>query len=356
MKLDIKPLAFIVSLFLVPVLLIACNAEPPQESAAAEILPVASVQTQKLHYADMGATLMAYGSVVPLSNTIQTLTVPYASRIDNIYVANGQSVKHGDKLLALQPSEDALLAVKQAQQDLVAIKAEHHLLQQRVTLKLATQHDVVVSQLRVDQAKALVQDLSARGAMKPHTFSAAQSGVISTVTVQEGQRIAAGSPLLQWVAQNQLGVSLGVEADNFAQLHTGQPVSLIPVNRPKSAPIDGRIDLINQQIDPVSHLLTVLVKPAANATLLLNEAVQGEITLATQQALVVPRPALLPDGDAYSLFTVVAGRAVKHSVQKGLENSTTVEVIDPTLKVDDTIVVLGNYELQDGMAVSVQQP
>jgi RND family efflux transporter MFP subunit len=343
-------------LYLSALLLVACNTEQPKDSAAPETPPIASVQTQKLHYSDMGTTLTVYGSVVPLSNTLQTLTVPYASRIDNIYVANGQTVKRGDKLLALQPSEDALLAVKQAQQDLAAVKDEHNLLQQRVALKLATQHDVVVSQLRVDQAKALVQDFNARGAMKPHTFTASQSGLISTVTVQEGQRIAAGSPLLQWVAQNQLGVSLGMEADAIAQLHTGQPVNLFMVNRPKTTPIDGHIELINQQIDPLSHLLTVLVKPAANATLLLNEAVQGEMTLAAKQALVVPHSALLPDGDAYTVYTVVANHAVKHTVHKGLENSTTAEIIDPTLKVDDDIVVLGNYELQDGMAVTVQQP
>jgi multidrug efflux pump subunit AcrA (membrane-fusion protein) len=122
----------------VPLLLVACTAEPPQENTAAEPPPVASVKTQKLHYADMGSTLTVYGSVVPLSNTLQILTVPYTSRIDSIYVANGQTVNRGDKLLALQPSEDALLAVKQAQQDLAAVKDEHDLLQQRVALKLAT--------------------------------------------------------------------------------------------------------------------------------------------------------------------------------------------------------------------------
>lgn len=337
-------------------LLAACGGEQAQEDTVAEVAAIAKVQTQKLRHADMSATLTAYGSVAPLPNTLQTLTVPYASRINNVYVSNGQTVKVGDPLLSLRPSEDALLVVKQAQQDLAAVKQEHQLLLERVQLKLATQHDVVISQLRVDQAKVLIQDLTARGSMKAHTFKATQAGVISLVTAQEGQRILAGNPLLQWVAQDQLGVSLGVEPENFAQLHKQQAVSIIPVSRQQHPPINGHIELINQQIDPLTHLLSVLVKPAAKSVLLLNEAVQAQIKLASKQALVAPRSAVLPDGDAYSVFTVVSNHAVKHTVQMGLETSTDVEVNDPTLKADDDIVVLGNYELQDGMAVEVPKP
>jgi RND family efflux transporter MFP subunit len=304
----------------------------------------------------MAAILTVYGSVVPLSNTLQTLSVPYASRIDKVYISNGQTIKLGDALLTLQPSEDALLVVNQAQQDLAAVKQEHQLLLDRVQLKLATQHDVVVSQLRVDQAKALVPDLSARGSMKSHTFKATQAGVIATVNAQEGQRILAGSPLLQWVAKNQLGVSLGIDPDDFSELHNQQQVALIPVNRPHSAVINGHIELINQQIDPLSHLLTVLVKPESTATLLLNEAMQGDITLASKQALIVPRSAVLPAGEDNIVFTVVNHHAVEHKVQIGLETGTELEIIDPTLKPQDDIVVLGNYELQDGMAVEEQKP
>jgi len=48
--------------------------------------------------------------------------------------------------------------------------------------------------------------------------------------------------------------------------------------------------------------------------------------------------------------------AVKHQVQAGLENDTQIEVIANDLKEQDDIVVLGNYELEDGMAVEVKQP
>ena len=81
-----------------------------------------------------------------------------------------------------------------------------------------------------------------------------------------------------------------------------------------------------------------------------------KIIVSSANTLVAPRQALLPDGKAYSLFTIEKGHAVKHQVQVGLENDTQIEVIANDLKEQDDIVVLGNYELEDGMAVEVKKP
>jgi RND family efflux transporter MFP subunit len=341
--------------YLCCLLLIACDAQQ-EGTTEHEPTPVAQVQTSKLEYTNITATLTAYGSVIALPNNLKTLSVPYASRIENVYVSNGQSIHAGDSLLTIQPSEDALLVIKHAQQELAAATQEQKLLQGRIHLKLATQHELVASQLRVDQAKALIQDLTARGSLKSHTLKAEKAGVISTINVQQGQRIAAGSPLLQWAEQNQWRVSLGIEPSSIAQLKTRQQVSLLPATRTFDQAIPGVIESIAQQIDPASHLLTVVVKPSTTAGLLLNESVEGEISLSSKQALVAPSAAVLPDEDGYSVYTVLDNHAIKHRVKLGTETDTQVEVIDPTLNAQDVIVMLGNYELTDGMAVEVQQP
>jgi RND family efflux transporter MFP subunit len=350
-----KPNLFISLLCLFILLLSSCSAEKEQTGSSIEV-SIAQVQTLKLQNSDISATLTVYGSVMPLPSALKTLSVPFACRIKNIKVTNGQAVRKGDPLLTVQPGEDALLAVTQAQQELSAAKQEQKLLQERISLKLATQHELVTSQLRVAQAKALVQDLTSRGATQTHTLTADSSGVISLVNVQQGQRLPAASPLLQWLEQNQWGVSFGVEPENFGQLRLQQEVFLMPVNRAVVHPIRGRIELITQQIDPLTHLITILVRPDAESGLLLNELVQGRITVSSKRTLVAPRAAVLPDADAYSLFTVVQGHAVKHRVQLGIENDKQVEIIGATLKEQDDMVVLGNYELQDGMAVEIKQP
>jgi multidrug efflux pump subunit AcrA (membrane-fusion protein) len=133
-------------------------------------------------------------------------------------------------------------------------------------------------------------------------------------------------------------------------------VLLTPVNKPVAQPVKGHIATITHQIDPVTRLLNVFVRPESNQQLLINDFVQAQIIVSSANTLVAPRQALLPDGKAYSLFTIENGHAVKHQVQTGLENDNQIEVIANDLKELDNIVVEGNYELEDGMAVEVKQP
>ena len=334
------------------VLLMACNTHTEEEEA--EVTPVAKVQTQPLELTDIADTLTAYGSVIALPSNSKNLSVPYASRIERVYVSNGQTVRAGDPLLTLEPSEDALLSVKQAQQELAAATQEQKLLQGRFQLKLATEHELVTSQLRVDQAKALLQDLTARGSLKTHTLKAEKPGIIAAVNVQQEQRIAAGSPLLQWAEQAQWRIALGIEPSRIGLLKTQQAVELTLVNRKLEQSVSGVIEAMTQQIDPLSHLVTVIVKPSKQVDFLLNEWVKAYITLSTKITLVAPRAAVLPDDEGYSVFTVVDKKAVKHTVELGIETDTLVELIDPTLKPQDELVILGNYELTEGMDVEVE--
>jgi len=148
-------------------------------------------------------------------------------------------------------------------------------------------------------------------------------------------------------------VRLGIEPEDYDHLQVDQQVLITPVNTPVSEPVKGRIEIITHQIDPTTRLLNVFVRPALNQTLLINDFVEGRIIISLVNTLLVPRQAVLPDDGGYSLFTVENGHAVKHQVQLGLENDTQVEVIATDLKEQDEAVVLGNYELESGMAVSV---
>jgi multidrug efflux pump subunit AcrA (membrane-fusion protein) len=66
----------------------------------------------------------------------------------------------------------------------------------------------------------------------------------------------------------------------------------------------------------------------------------------------VPRSAVLNDGEHYNLFTIKDGKALKHIVNIGLQDESSIEVISSELKANDPVVIEGNYELDDGMAVA----
>ena len=67
--------------------------------------------------------------------------------------------------------------------------------------------------------------------------------------------------------------------------------------------------------------------------------------------------AVLPEeGGGHVLFSIKDAHAVKHTVQVGLESDHDVQIIAQDLKAGDEIIVMGSYQLEDGMEVSVQEP
>ena len=351
----IKPKILIFSVL--PLLaIISCTSEQSAETLETTPEPIAQVTTAKLQKTGMNETLTAYGVVLPLPDKLQTISVPFNSEIEKIQVKDGQLVQQGDVLLTIKSGVDADLQLAQAREELSAAEEENNLSKERVRLKLGTQQEWVTTQLRVDQAKVMIKNLSERGIGKNLPIKAGQTGIVYLVSVQQGQLVPAGNPLLQLVDQNQWVIRLGVEPEDYDHLQLQQEVLITPVNKSLAQPIKGRIETIAHQIDPTTRLLNVFVRPETHQALLLNDFVQAEIILSSVETLVAPRQAVLSDGNAYSLFTIKNGHALKHLVKIGLENDQQVEVIADDVQEQDEIVVQGNYELEDGMAVEVKQP
>ncbi len=322
-----------------------------QSAPVSEPEPVAQVKITKLRRSEFQETFTAYGVVLPFPDKLMTISVPYISQIDKIRVNQGQIVQKGDLLLTLKAGANAKLQLEQAQRELTAALRDNELMQERIRLKLATQQNGIATRLRAEQAKVMVNNLLDQGIGKEQQIRAENPGIIYLVGVQQGQIVAAGAPLLQLVDQNQWMVRLGIEPEDYEHLQPGQEVLIRPVNAPGSEPVKGNIEIVTHQIDPNTRLLNVFVRPALNQILLINDFVEGRIIISSVNTFAVPRQAVLPDNGGYSLFTVVNGRAVKHRVQIGLENDRRVEVIATDLKDGDDVVVLGNYELEPGMAV-----
>jgi RND family efflux transporter MFP subunit len=334
-------------------LTLSCSSEsPPETLEQAEV--TVQVSSTPLHLAHLNDTVVGYGTVQALPEQLQILSVPYNSEIDRVYVSDGQMISAGMPLLTLKAAVDARLQIAQAREELNAALQEEKLLQQRVQLHLATQTEQVTAQLRVAQARVLVNNLTERGASDRQTLNALQTGIVQTVTATTGQHITAGNALLQWFAPSAVAVRLGIDANEVARLHPKQAVQL-QVNHPPYQ-LTGQVQRISQQIDAATRLLTVWVIPNNPEQLLLNEFVQAAIIVDSVSTLVAPRSAVLPDGAGYSLFTLHNDHAVKHQVTTGLIQDGLIAVQGDNLKAGDAVVSQGNYELQDGSTVKVQQP
>jgi membrane fusion protein (multidrug efflux system) len=327
----------------------------PAGPDAQQSVPVASVSVVTLGMTELGSDITVYGDVVPAPGAIQVVSVPYESRVRRVMVSARQKISRGDDLLEIEPSPNALLELEQAQngRDIARQKLAH--VKELFALKLATNAQILGAEEAAGQASARLESLKKRGVDGKRLIRSEVTGLIGKVHIQEGAIVPAGNPLAEIIAQDRLEVRLGVEPGDVNRLVPGQPVRLSDVNVSGAQKTIGRIRKISRAVNPATRLVDVFVTLPGSAKYLLGEYVLGRLRTASSHGLVVPRRAVLPEGGNHVLYTVRNGHAVKHIVQIGIESGNRVEVSGGGLKPGDEAVVLGNYELEDGMPVKVQR-
>ena len=116
---------------------------------------------------------------------------------------------------------------------------------------------------------------------------------------------------------------------------------------------DGRIDRVSPVVDSGSGTFRVICAFAGGG--LLQPGMFGRIRIEYDQranALVIPRTALLEDGNAPAVYTVKGGKATRTALQLGYVDGEWVEVRGG-LQQGEPVVVAGKAALREGSAVQV---
>jgi membrane fusion protein (multidrug efflux system) len=116
--------------------------------------------------------------------------------------------------------------------------------------------------------------------------------------------------------------------------------------------VDTRLSDLHAMIDPRTGLVQVLAPiPAEGAgRFVIGSYLKADIERARHQGVTVPRSAVLEDAAGPFVFRVANGRARRVAVQTGVEGDGWVEITQG-LSAGVPVVMSGNYELSDGMAV-----
>jgi membrane fusion protein (multidrug efflux system) len=316
--------------------------------------PVAQVEIVRIERKSISEKLTTYGSVVAQPGKTRFIATSFESRVHPILVAAGQLVSKGDALLDVQGSPASLLQLHQA--ELAAQEARKELDQanERFAMKLATNQEFNQAQKAAADAELQLQSLKGQGVTAGNELRSDISGIVAKVDVEDGQIAAAGSPLLELVAADDIEIKLGAEPEDVSRLQPGQRVIISLVNNPTAPGIEGKIRLVAQRINPTDRLVDVFVSVPPGSRLLLGSYVRGEIMVASREGLVVARDAVLPEDGSYTLYVVRENHAEKRQIQIGLQSDSEVEVLCPGLREGDQVATVGNRELADGMEVKEQ--
>lgn len=341
---------FIAGLLLAASVMPAVHAD---EDAAAEPPATALVQTAAAELRDVPQKLEAYGSVGTAPGQQRSLAALRSVEVDSIEVVAGAAVRKDAVLMALKTAPEAHVAYAQARS---AADAAHAALAQNE--RLFAGHMITNAQLADSQHAAADADASLKaqdaigGDAMETELRAPSAGVVGAIAVHAGDRVAAGTVLLSFSSTDPLYAQLGVAPEDAAQIKPGMAASVQAVFAP-SATAEGKVTQVGAGLDAGSGLVEVMVKLPGNTALVPGSAVNGEIVLVKVHGPAVPRSAVLHDDDGAYLFVVQGGKAHRLNVQTGPDDGIYIAVIRG-IKAGDRVVVLGNYELEDGMAVREQ--
>lgn len=338
------------------------------DAAEKEPAPTAQVQVAPLRRGSIERTLIAYGTAVAAPGGVRSVAFPFECRVVAVTANVGQTVAAGEAVLQIEPSADARLALDTAQSAQDAAEKTLRDVQARFQAHLATNSDLQSAQSALRDAQLRFQSLRGRSPGTDGVVKAPAAGLITRLPAAPGTVVPAGGPLFELAVENRFEARLGIAPADAAEVKAGQSVHLFAVQArgdAKEAAAEGSLRTVGGSVDPVTRMVDAFValnEPTDGTTpILIGAYLRAEIVLEKKKALLAPRAAVLPaEGgeEGAVVFTIKSGHAVRHEVEIGIDDGTSVELSNggDSLREGTNVVTEGNYELEDKMAVEVGQP
>ncbi|SKA46938.1 membrane fusion protein, Cu(I)/Ag(I) efflux system [Chitinophaga eiseniae] len=256
-------------------------------------------------------------------------------RETGVKVTKGQPLYriYSEQLAALQ--QEYLLAAAQARQ--FPEDARFAQIEKGARQKLAL----------YDQSDAAIQQLLQSQKVNPYvTYPATQSGIVSELSVTEGQYVAEGGPVMRLEGYQQLWVEADLYPAEAEAVKPGQTVKVMVAGW-EQEPQQMTVQFINPALQSGSQLMQLRGtipnpdnrwQPGQQASILLPVKSKNDV-------LALPVDAVIRDGKGTHVWIEKSkGKFEPRMVTTGMENYDAVEIADG-LAAGDKVVVTGAYLL-----------
>lgn len=296
---------------------------------------LANIQTQKAETQVVSEPRIVNARVVQNSDFTNVISSRVAGRVERLFIKEtGKHVTQGqplyeiysENLLTLQ--NEFLLAHAQAKE----MNNDRYKSFENVARKKLILYGLTEAQ---------IDKIARTGIKEPRiTFLAPASGIVESITVQEGQAVAEGSQLYEIENLNKLRIEAELFADEAGLVNIGDKLS-IKVDGFK--PINMDVKFINPEFKNGTQ--TWLMWGDINNPGGLTPGMQAQIWIDQKSAksISVPVHAVIRSEDGTHLYVETDKNTFQpRLVKTGLENFSEVEILEG-LQAGETVVVSGAY-------------
>nr|MBO2494614.1 hypothetical protein [Clostridia bacterium] len=204
---------------------------------------------------------------------------------------------------------------------------------------------------QLNQAKTALD--AAKGAADKLKLVSPIAGVVSSLSVQTGQMATQASPPVTVIDMTALILDIRLSEFDVVKVQPGQKIDVY-VDAAGSQPVEGVVEWVSPSPDPRSQAYGVRVK-IDNSSGKLRPGMFARAVLVLdkkENAVVVPKRAIVRQGDKAYVFVVKGGSVERREVQLGMDGGERIEVISG-LKSGEQVVVKGQAYLKEGQEINV---
>src|SRR5204862_6147890 len=125
--------------------------------------------------------------------------------------------------------------------------------QERFNLKLATNQELSAAEKTARDAEAQLTALQRAGAGGDNRIHSDMSGVIAKVDAQDGQIVPPGGPLVEIVAENEIELKVGVEAEDLSAAQEAAAITNVGLHEPTPGKVQRTVRPRTRRPDPTQR-------------------------------------------------------------------------------------------------------
>lgn len=273
--------------------------------------------------------------------------------ISSIYVKNGQRVSKGQKIATL----DAYKLENQLVKEMNAVASARLDMQDVIIgqgydpehLEKVPGEVMKLARLRSGLEQAELSLESVKRDLKESTLVAPISGIVANLSAKANNMSSSSEPLCRIINDGAMDVEFSVLESELAMVKQGDKVSVAPFSG--GEPHQGRVSEINPMVDD-NGMVKVWATVDGGKGLIDGMNVRVSVKRAVEDALVVPKSAVVLRSGRQVVFTVNGNKAIWNYVTTGFENLNEYTVTDG-LTQGMTVITSGNVNLAHEAPVRV---
>lgn len=320
-----------------------------RQERAARIRPAVPVKVSEVDEGMITSSLV-FDSVLETESSVE-IFAETSGLILEVNVEEGDRVVAG-QILALMENVEESVDAEEAKARYEHQKANFKRTEDLYGRKLINQQeydnakfDLEQMRLRFERAKIQLENTIVRSTV---------SGVVTERNAQAGRRVATNRVLFSIMNLDELFANVNIPGQHMLSIEQGLP-AVIDSDLIEGVRYDAFVKLVSPIVDPESGTFKakVAVSKLNGMPIYPGMFVNVRVIVDTSDdAVLIPKEAIVHEGDLKYIFKVQNGKAKKTLLQEGYSNVGFVQATSDIVK-GDLVIVMGHSALKDGANVKI---